>query len=97
MKVTSDVGLDVCNVKLNKVVKKLWNLETLSIQENKVLVYRKFYGTKYAYHFNFALSENNQKLLKEYDAIMKAQLADGVVQKVEHRASHRSNIYHTVL
>ena len=27
--------------------------------------------------------QKNQKLLKEYDAIMKAQLVDGMVQKVE--------------
>ena len=42
MKVTSDVGLDVCNVKLNKMVKKLWNLETMGIPENEVLVYEKY-------------------------------------------------------
>ena len=34
MKVTSDVGLDACNVKLNKEVEKSWDLETLGIQEN---------------------------------------------------------------
>ena len=41
MKVTSDVWLDVCNVKLNKAVENLWDLESLGIQEN-VLVYEKF-------------------------------------------------------
>ena len=42
MKVTSDIGLDVCNVKFNKAVEKVWDLETLGIQENEVLVYKKY-------------------------------------------------------
>ena len=59
------------NVKLNKAVEKLWDLETLGIQENEVLVYEKFFDKvefkiewyEVFLEDNFALSEKNQKLL----------------------------------